>query len=597
MFSELNRKSFFEEIKAPHGYEIEYCIGTTFSMDLECLTQMCIESYKRRFIEKEISVYEAIEAIENFSSKSCIIVQNCRINELPIEEIRKDSSKKAKLYVLLDSCVEQVPLKVAQSAFHPKVWFVKYTAHEKEESFWKLIVMSKNLTKSVHWDISSTMVGQFSENKTKNTKIKNFFTYLLEESSAKNSKKNSEHLKQAIEELDHIQFSDPQGLSDGEFYFKWGSLEKGKSFKIDDSYQKIVVVSPFLSESRLSQLNEHPNAYLITGRADLSKIKPYEKLHKRTYVVNSLDLELHAKIYLGLNDEYTDLFIGSQNFTNAAWFNENVEATINYHAPKSHYDAFKKAFIFQDEKAKKVQNWLIPYDSYVFDSELESESELTQINERKLSYAQQLLSTCEVKINVSKKSCSISLEGSLDDFPEEVTGSLKVIGIDDKLELKSLFANKFETSNYQKSEISSFVILRLELDGQVKSFCTVAITNIQRVSRNKKIFKELIKDWASFWEYLGVILDIDTGGPKTKLNKNSSNKRTENVIPLNHNRGVLPKYIEPIMLGGANDPELIEKVDRALDVLPKDKITSEVEEFLKFWTQYKLAYAEFKNHG
>ena len=59
----------------------------------------------------------------------------------------------------------------------------------------------------------------------------------------------------------------------------------------------------------------------------------------------------------------------------------------------------------------------------------------------------------------------------------------------------------------------------------------------------------------------------------------------------------MPKYIEPILLGGTKDEYLVEKIDRAIASLPKGAVHEDVEEFLNFWHQYKMAFKEFKKHG
>ena len=62
MISVRDQDSFLGQTKPPHGYRLTYCVGTTFSLELECLLQLALNS---RGIEK--SVTEASE-LEKFAA-------------------------------------------------------------------------------------------------------------------------------------------------------------------------------------------------------------------------------------------------------------------------------------------------------------------------------------------------------------------------------------------------------------------------------------------------------------------------------------------------------------------------------------------------
>ena len=164
MLSEKEQTSFLNISKPPYGYELTYCIGTTFSLDIECLVQMAVNSRSSNSNVLLSSTPEILEIITRFEAKTLVFCQNCRIKEIKSEDQPGLNKDILNFYNLVDSTVEVVPPPNERSSFHPKVWFLRFDADSLNASpVFRLVTMSRNLTMDLKWDISVTLVGELAK--------------------------------------------------------------------------------------------------------------------------------------------------------------------------------------------------------------------------------------------------------------------------------------------------------------------------------------------------------------------------------------------------------------------------------------------------
>jgi hypothetical protein len=593
MLSETSREAFLDLIRPPTNFKLKYCIGTTFSLELPCLVQLALNSQGKKEELENLSIYEGFEIINEFSSKACVFTQNCRIKSLPSEITSGRASKKGRFISLLDGMVEEVPISGPYSAFHPKVWFIRFDNEKStEEPVFKLFVMSRNLTSSLKWDISSCLVGKFGE-PSSNIEIVKFLKSLERKSSLRG--RNNKILDMAIDDLGRVTFELPnmRTFKKYEFLFKWGLEKKWEPINYR-KYQKLIIVSPFLSRGQLKQLDQHPNCILVTSKDDLKKVEEFKSLKKATYVMDSHDMDLHAKMYLGLHEGGADVYIGSANCTDSAWTKNNVEANILFSCAKKVFEDFRGNFIFDGEG--RPYDWLKTFD-YAFTPSGEDISEEEAI-QNKLDLAQGLLSTGEFVLDYKKHECKVSYQGKDVNLPSGVTGSLCIVGVSGKSDLKKILKLGVKFVDVRPSDISSFIVIELCCRNVKREFCTVAISNINRSQRNKSILSETIKDWNSFWEYLGVLLDFD--GQNTS-NRNSLKRGNSSSFESKSERGSVKwRYLEPLLLAGASEPGLIKKIETAIRVLEEKDSNikhADYKKFKGFWEQYKAASKEFMRYG
>lgn len=591
MINEREQESFLELVRPPGGYRLTYCIGTTFTLELPCLIQMALNSWNRRDAIDELTTHEGFAIIDDFASKAVVFTQNCKI-KAP-ELLNAGNCKQGRFFSLLDSMVAEVPIKTVSSAFHPKAWFLRFDPVEgNDPAIFKLFTMSRNLTSALNWDVSVCLVGKQTGAIGQNANLRAFIKNLSGKSSLR--KKNNKIVQRAIQDLESVEFSLPKQshFKSYDFQFKWAKSVPFPSLPLDGA-RRAVIISPFLSTSQLAQLKGIRNLYLITSTKDLAKLANFPELHGSTYLLNIEKMELHAKMYLIELDTESQVIIGSTNFTGAGWYGDNIEAHILLKGAKNTVDNFVKAFVLDDKG--RVNNWLKRYDPMdpSDDADQKEQQEIKDI----LDKVQGSLSMGEFNLHYKKGICEIRFEGEPVLLPKGITARLSIIGIDSSEDLAVVMKDMAVFSDVKPCDISSFLIIKLKYKGVEKHFCTVAISNINRSERNKSILSNSICDWGSFWDYLGIILDIEAGtgtrvagGDRKGRKVKSKRSSVTHIVAL--------QLLEPILLAAVSDNSIISKIDAALAAL-KTNIKAEMSDknyqsFLGFWREFKLAHEEFR---
>ena len=78
-------------------------------------------------------------------------------------------------------------------------------------------------------------------------------------------------IKKISIELGKIKFNPPEDF-DNQFNFHFLGIDNSDSFPISDEYRRLLVVSPFLSESFLNRFEKVKQKYLISIQNSLDKI-------------------------------------------------------------------------------------------------------------------------------------------------------------------------------------------------------------------------------------------------------------------------------------------------------------------------------------
>ena len=593
MINERNQEAFLDLVRPPADYKLTYCIGTTFTLELPCLVQMALNSRGSKKLVEELSVHEGFEIINDFASKCIVFTQNCRIKSLPPELMEAGNTQKGRFFGLLDAMVAEVPTESQLSTFHPKVWFLRFDPSEGDgEPIFKQFTMSRNLTSALNWDVSLCLIGRQYKTNSKNNQLSNFLDQLVKKSSVR--KRGNKLVQSAVNDLQSIEFElpDKKTFKDASFDYKWG---KKKGFTPIDIQKtnKAVVISPFLSENQLQTLKDIKNLYLITSSTDLDKVNKIPELHDKTYILNIEGMDLHSKMYLLERDSHSNVILGSTNFTNSAWFGDNVEAHINLETAKNSVEKFIDEFILDDKG--RPNNWLKKFEP--IDGDIDQKEEELQKLEKEFDRIQGLLATGEFILDYKNGSVKLGYDGEAIDFPKSYKGTVSIIGSKHSLDLRAVLDKGDKIDGVKISELSSFLVITIKHKSHVREFCTVALSNFNRYQRNKSILSNSIKDWQSFWDYLGVILNIESAGGSGKEGGTGGGKgRSQRKV-----RTTKWRYLEPVLLAGVSDSGVIDKIETAITALKtnkKDHMNEEnLKTFLAFWKEYKSAYEEFKKHG
>jgi len=620
MISVRDQSSFLGQAKPPAGYRLTYCVGTTFSLDLECLLQLALNS---RAIESpllELNELEGFSALQDFQTRAVILCQNCRIKEslFFLEETRRSKGIR-RLLAALDSSVVAVPSPAFKAAFHPKVWLFRYDGDAgKAPPAFTLCIQSRNLTASKDWDISTTFAGSYSQIKsTKNQALIQFLNYL--KSHAKRSQKQK-LVQRAIDDLPHVHFNSIPGISERwEFLFRWPVHPRWAL--IDPSrYRELIAVSPFLGKTvaTLQALSSVPKFTLITGPKDLNTIKRVKSLAHRTYVMAGTNegawdttdsrpdqLGLHAKIYLGLRNDSqdVDVFVGSMNLTDAAFRGKNCEALVRLKCHLRHFRGFESEFIYKDSKKKILHPWLQNFETLI-DSQGESDIKENP-SQKLLEELRGRISQGSFHIRFLKRNQKATLRFTSDapiHLPRGVQAQFRLATSAEIFPLGPALAGEQQVFQAVGDERTEFLSLCLTHGDQELRFVTVASSDLNRAARSRTTLNRMVKDANAFFQLLGLILGttIRESHAGDAISKGSDKPKRKSR---KHTRSSLEgkAFLEPLLLRGLMDPEREDAIEEAIQAFlgsshPSSQKKS-VAQFERFWAQYRKASGALRRNG
>lgn len=369
-----NRVDYRELLSPPPRYKASFAVGTTYSLDLETLTAVCAIIGLNVEADTELtqSPLHMLEAIRRASGKLLIFCQSGQI---------KTPDKPNKLLPLLENCVSEVTLPNKRS-FHPKTWFLKYTADALPDKY-RLIVMSRNLTFDRSWDVAlrldsadkgETIIGQ-GENTGE--AMRTFLHWLHKNASSHNShlKKKRNLLSKLTDEIVDVAWRHLGKEADSFDFIPYG-IGAPSADNLCDSFHKMFVISPFLSKSVIEGFEKkrlvNPDCTLITRKSELSKLNAELLMAFDTYTIKDdvVDGEerisetgdfktqdIHAKVYLRTKWSNSELYIGSANASYNAFFGGNVECMIALRGKQRYLnvDKLKKDLFGSDEKANPFE--------------------------------------------------------------------------------------------------------------------------------------------------------------------------------------------------------------------------------------------------
>jgi len=264
-----DRLEYSQILSAPEGYQLDFAVGTTYSLDLDALVGACIslglsEETDSDLMRNPICLLEALRAT---GDKLALFCQGGQIH-LP--------SKVTSLYVLLEHMVYQVSCTRKNDvkgypSFHPKFWLLRYL-NSKKEPVYRVAVLSRNLTFDRSWDVSFYMNGKLTQTETdKNQPVIDFLDYLIGDRAAERlPKEKKRKVRQMMKELPFIAF-DPACREFQDFEFLPTGIRGGAGFRTIQDTQlfrffgqngakeglhETFIMSPFVSNDVIKFFNE-----------------------------------------------------------------------------------------------------------------------------------------------------------------------------------------------------------------------------------------------------------------------------------------------------------------------------------------------------
>jgi hypothetical protein len=317
-----------EALHPPAGYQFDAGIATTYSLDLDVLLATPLHlSLFARGQDTEALLADGVALLDAVRRTSERLLVFCQKGQVAAP------SGPRVLFSLLEPVICEA-LAPGGSAFHPKLWLLRFTASEDgyEPPLYRLVVLTRNITADQSWDMALQIEGEPGETERReNGPLVDFLLGLPELAPTAAAHPLAEELPVIAAEVACVRWRLPEGFSHVRFHAPGADGRAWRPHRSD----RLAVVSPFcigaaldrladsttepvLVLSRPEELDKIPDAML--GRfahrlvlSDAAEADDGEDTAERAPTMG-----LHAKVYIAERGLNTHIYVGSANATTAA---------------------------------------------------------------------------------------------------------------------------------------------------------------------------------------------------------------------------------------------------------------------------------------
>ena len=354
---------FGRSLREP-GYRVDFAVGSTYSLDIETFISL---PFSLGFLEEpdeamKKSLTYIFAALRLCSDRLAVF---CNFADIKVPPTAY------KVYcALMEGSV--FPVDVSRKNrivnFHPKVWVVRQTSIEKDDSILRVIVMSRNLTRDGSLDCACVLTGRIGDQqasehaRAKHKPLRDFLRFLA---------KNATGLKQAdmialAADVLRVERFDVDGPYDDYAFLPMGIRGYSGEADLDDLRRsvRVVVVSPFLDDETVRHFaSAREERLLVTQEQSITQAAVDTFGKENVYTTspgmtnNDLDesVNLHAKMYF--STRYDDgwrnyVYLGSTNATRNG-FSSNVEFLVRMRFKKYIMSWYEFAEYFRNDPERR----------------------------------------------------------------------------------------------------------------------------------------------------------------------------------------------------------------------------------------------------
>lgn len=588
----------YNEIVATPGYELEFAVGTTYSLDADIFLALSL-AFGRLGEVTDADFQQPLRLLEGLRKATRRMAVFCNRGGL------KPPIRKNPLFAMLDKCVFEVASSREPLAnFHPKLWIIKERSLENRNMRQiKLIVLSRNLTNDTSLDIAVSMTAPLGVSPDKELLKKHEpLRLLLEQLAPYASKEKRREIKRLIKDMASMgRFELDSRYTDYEFIpIHFGSnLNTGIDLRNEMPGQKMMVVSPFIDKSEMISTKEGAvtaplwwmNAYVPNGEKVLvtriESLTPeimqlYSGEHREVWVMsqgaeqNDIQLmDLHAKMYLswGPRQGGVYLWLGSVNATYSGFYrNSEFLLRLSLKRGKNLFKNFKDEFC--DERKQLCRQITIIPDEIERSGE---DQTLAIMMRRNLIFHNNLMA----EVIRSEKGFRIYIKAKkLKDIP----GTIRIAPIQQPSNAAEFCAETKECviDIANASDLSEFYILSVKpFEGdnceEVRMVVKIPTTGIPD-DRDDLIFRSLIDTRDKFLNYVEMMI-TDTPFELAAL-MTVRNQETGNSATLKHATRETALYESLLKLAAAN-PERIDDLQDFTDRLDSQVIPESFRQMIE----------------
>lgn len=571
-----NRLDYGNLLQPKAGYDVEFAVALTYSLDLEALLGVPIslglfESMDSNLKDEPMFLLEGIRK----SSDKIAIFCNPGGIKLP--------QKIKSVYSLLENSVFEVKASEI-SNFHPKMWFIKYS-DDNGNAYIKIIVLSRNLTFDRSWDISFAFTGRVgshrSRTKNENVPLNDMLEYVKTYAN-KDKKDKIIQLQEDILNVNEFELESP--FESYEFIPIGIPGYKGKDLDLFDTNNDLLVISPFLSDNIIEKFNQSTKytKKIITRRSSITK-KTLELFNNGVYAMKDIIVDggdeesieewqkqdIHSKLYFRGSNNGNFLYLGSANASHNAFYN-NVEFLI------------KLKFKSRTMSYQRFIGDLLPEDDNPF--ELVTNIENKKKEDKEELYLKQIKEVIwAIKdATVIRNGINYDIQVNFKKINPDIRGKIS------PLMRKNTYKEIEALTTLEKltiTQLSEFYVIKVGNKEVIVKIKTKDIPN----DRDDKIYQSIIKNKNDFYAYISFLLGDSYTESAYELRRYiESRSISERGSKLGDNTVIIyEKMLETII----DNPNKLKDIEAIMNRLDKDIVS---DDFRKMYNTFILAAKKVK---
>lgn len=583
MLEPQSRRLLMEALAPPPGYRFDRAVGTTFTLDLLALLTAPLA----------FSLLEVTGTDGGHPAADPLALLEAARRHASHITIFADAGHVAvptagqPLFALLEESVVPVAAPRAGGLFHPKVWVVRYTSADAAPHL-RFLCSSRNLTFDRSWDTLLVLDGQPSGKAVSaSTPIARFVEALPSLALAPVRQEIADTIVLLAGELRITRFEPPPGVEDVIFHPM--GLNGPASSPLSGRIDRLLVVSPFVSDAKLRELATHRGARVLLSRPEeLARVDPdvlgaYDEVlvMSDAAVGENADREadggaeplspgLHAKLYVADAGWNARVWTGSANATDQA-FRQNVEMVVELQGKKS---VLGIAAVL-DAGARGVPGMRDLLQEYPLHSSPIAPDADDDSRRKLLDDARVAISRAPLVARVQSDNASglydlhLLHRGQPQELPDGVMARCRPISIGTGqsvvLRMESTTAAAFLGLDIRA--LSAFFAISLFLDGaeeRAESFSIAVPLEGAPDDRGSMILASILRDRRDFIRFLLLLLASDESAPSERLAdlRRVLGGGSESSAPTDD-----MALLEPLLRALAHDPARVDQIARVIEEL------------------------------
>lgn len=361
----------YNEIVATPGYELEFAVGTTYSLDVDVFIAMAM-AFGRLGEITDADLKAPLRLLEGVRKANNKIALFCNRGGIT------PPTRKNALSAMLDKSIFEVAddrIGRELASFHPKLWIIKeQNIDDRTKRQIKLIVLSRNLTKDTSLDVAASLTapltGGTPELRRKHAPLKELLLRLVNKADTK--KKQIRKLANDIDKLGTFELNYPYVDYDFLPIHFGENLNPKIDFREAIPGEKMMVVSPFIDSDTLKWLNgfrPSREKVLVTRLDSLTPeiMALCDGENSEVWVMSQVAeqndvqaMNLHAKMYFSYHPRSggVHLWLGSANATKNGFFrNSEFLLGLTYRRGNNQFSDFKNEFCAESKQlCQKIES-------------------------------------------------------------------------------------------------------------------------------------------------------------------------------------------------------------------------------------------------